>query len=229
MSTLTSHNGLQVVTPDPTGAGGLAINNNFIALSTPLETTDPSSSNNSSEGYSIGSRWYNTATGVEWICTDATGAAVWVAVVGGLSVTPGATGTASGGNAGGAGGTFANPVVQLLGGNGGNAGTGVAGTAGGGADGPLIQIQPGNSGNAAGSVAGDAGIIDTYGTPDQGAIVQIQTGAGGSSASGGGIGRSGGNIVRGSAGSSNGGRLFRINTGVGGNGQSNITAATPGA
>ena len=34
MSTLTSYNGLQVVTPNPTGPGGLAINNYFKAVST---------------------------------------------------------------------------------------------------------------------------------------------------------------------------------------------------
>jgi hypothetical protein len=78
MSTLTSYNGISVVSPEPTAAGGKAINDNFKALSTPLHTTDPGSSDDSSSYFSVGSRWFNTATGVEWLCTDDTvGAAVW--------------------------------------------------------------------------------------------------------------------------------------------------------
>ena len=42
------------------------------------------------------------------------------------------------------------------------------------------------------------------------------------------MGGSGGNIVRGSFASSNGGRLFQINTGAGGNGQSNNDGGNAG-
>jgi hypothetical protein len=82
MSSLTSYNGLSVLTPEPSAAGGKAINDNFKALSTAQETSDPGSSNDNTEGYSVGSRWINTTTGVEWLCTSsATGAATWVAMV----------------------------------------------------------------------------------------------------------------------------------------------------
>lgn len=82
MSSLTSYNGLSVLTPEPSAAGGKAINDNFKALSTAQETSNPGSSNDNTEGYSVGSRWVNTTTGIEWLCTSsATGAAVWVAMV----------------------------------------------------------------------------------------------------------------------------------------------------
>ena len=81
MSTLTSYNGLRVVAPDPTGNGGLAINNNFKALSTHVSTLGPTSGNDSSQGFVVGSRWYNSTTTVESICLDNTAsAAVWVPI-----------------------------------------------------------------------------------------------------------------------------------------------------
>jgi hypothetical protein len=84
MSTLTSCNGLQVVSPAPTGAGGLAINNNFKALSTHVDTVNPTTSDDGTQGFVAGSRWYNSSTTVEWICTsNATGAAAWTAVASG--------------------------------------------------------------------------------------------------------------------------------------------------
>ncbi|HET6247564.1 MAG TPA: hypothetical protein VFE47_07705 [Tepidisphaeraceae bacterium] len=82
MSTLTSYNGLEVVTPSPlAGAGGAAINDNFIALSTKIATTIPGPTDDSDSGYSEGSRWYDSGTTAEWVCTDATpGAAMWKAI-----------------------------------------------------------------------------------------------------------------------------------------------------
>lgn len=42
-------------------------------------TVDPSTSDDTTLGYGQGSRWLNTSTNVEWVCTDATeGAANWV-------------------------------------------------------------------------------------------------------------------------------------------------------
>jgi hypothetical protein len=80
-SSLTSYNGLSVITPEPTASGGKAINDNFKALSTALKTTNPASSNDNTQGYSVGSRWFNSTTGVEWLCTSSTtGAAVWVSM-----------------------------------------------------------------------------------------------------------------------------------------------------
>jgi len=49
--------------------------NNYIA------TTDPTSSDDNTQGYSQGSKWYNTVSGEAYLCVDAsTGAAVWVLV-----------------------------------------------------------------------------------------------------------------------------------------------------
>lgn len=43
-------------------------------------TTNPTTSNDQTQGFVAGSRWYNTSTGDLFICTSAaTGAAVWVA------------------------------------------------------------------------------------------------------------------------------------------------------
>lgn len=45
-------------------------------------TADPTVSDDSASGYSVGSRWINTTTGVQFICTDpANGTAVWKEVV----------------------------------------------------------------------------------------------------------------------------------------------------
>lgn len=42
-------------------------------------TADPTASNDSAQGYSVGSRWFNQATGDVFVCTDpGAGAAVWV-------------------------------------------------------------------------------------------------------------------------------------------------------
>jgi len=62
---------------DPTNGefkANLAFTNNFAA------TTNPTVSNDSSQGYSVGSVWVNTATGSAFTLLDATvGAAVWAA------------------------------------------------------------------------------------------------------------------------------------------------------
>jgi len=76
-----TYNGIQVVTPAPAGAGGLAINNNFMALSTHVDTVNPAAGNDSTQNFAVGSRWYNSSTTVEWVCLDNTAsAAVWTAV-----------------------------------------------------------------------------------------------------------------------------------------------------
>ena len=96
--------------PDPSGAGGLAINNNFKVLAdrfANLATSDPGTT---ATGYAPGARWLNTANGIEWICTSTTGASTWVPVgataesvtisptgsATGLTVVPGASGTGRG-------------------------------------------------------------------------------------------------------------------------------------
>jgi len=73
--------GLQVVTPDPPDAGGAAINANFKALATMIASADPGVDDDSTAGFGVGSRWYNSASSVEWICLDATpGDADWAAI-----------------------------------------------------------------------------------------------------------------------------------------------------
>lgn len=62
----------QVKTAIATLIAAAAPQSNFAAA------VDPAVGNDSSEGYAVGSKWYNTATGGWWLCTDATaGAAVW--------------------------------------------------------------------------------------------------------------------------------------------------------
>jgi hypothetical protein len=83
MSTLTSYNGLQIATPAPTGYGGNAVNNNFKALATRIDTVDPTAGADSTQGFSAGSRWYNSSSGNEWICLSAApGAASWAVITG---------------------------------------------------------------------------------------------------------------------------------------------------
>lgn len=49
------------------------------ALSNFGATTDPTVSNDNTQDYGVGSRWFNSTTGIEWICqAAATGAAVWL-------------------------------------------------------------------------------------------------------------------------------------------------------
>lgn len=70
--------GLQIVSPEPTGEGGVALNENFKALTENLAEVDPGVDDDALAGYAAGSRWLNTLTGVEWVCVDPTeGAAVW--------------------------------------------------------------------------------------------------------------------------------------------------------
>lgn len=90
------------------------------------EAADPGATNDSTQGYSLGSKWYNTSTGIWWRCTSATaGAATWVS-----NVQAGAnnTGTVAGGATnvlGGSAVTAAGGAAVLKGGlstkgNGGN-------------------------------------------------------------------------------------------------------------
>lgn len=60
-------------TPSEVGLGNVPnLKMNLVA------TTDPSSSDDSNDGYAVGSRWVNTSTDEEYVCTDASvGAANW--------------------------------------------------------------------------------------------------------------------------------------------------------
>lgn len=86
MATLQNYKGLQVVSPDPTGDGGLAINNDIKSLvdwnprCTWDATVDPGVNDDSdpANNYQVGSQWLNTTTDALFVCVDATvGAAVW--------------------------------------------------------------------------------------------------------------------------------------------------------
>ena len=79
MSSLTTYQGVQIVTPTPTGDAGKALNSNFVALATFLDTSDPTSANDASQGFAKGSRWYNTSTKKEFICVDPT-VATWTMI-----------------------------------------------------------------------------------------------------------------------------------------------------
>jgi hypothetical protein len=64
---------------------GTGVRNNFSA------TTNPTVINDSAEGYSVGSIWFNTVTDVEWLCySNTAGTAVWTPTI------PGGAGYISG-------------------------------------------------------------------------------------------------------------------------------------
>jgi hypothetical protein len=98
MASLADYYGLSTLTPDPTGAAGLAINNNFkeLALRTgPVlahPSDDPKVDDDDIGGEGNGifykwSLWHNESTDEVFICADpATGSAVWIAMgAGGLA------------------------------------------------------------------------------------------------------------------------------------------------
>lgn len=86
MATLTSYRGLNVVSPDPTGAGGLAIQNDFKSLvdwspkSVWSQTTDPTVNDDQGDDFYPGSMWLRTDVTPPklFVCKSAApGAAVW--------------------------------------------------------------------------------------------------------------------------------------------------------
>lgn len=80
MATLTSYKGLEVV-ENATGAGGEAITDDFKILAdrAPFPSiSNPTSGDDSADGFAAGSTWLNTTTDTMWVCVDATtGSAVW--------------------------------------------------------------------------------------------------------------------------------------------------------
>lgn len=90
MATLTSYRGLQVVSPDPTGDGGLAIQDDLKSLvdwspkSVWAQSADPTASDDQTADYFPGSLWLRTDTTPPklFVCEDSsTGAAVWTQVL----------------------------------------------------------------------------------------------------------------------------------------------------
>ncbi|GIX04970.1 MAG: hypothetical protein KatS3mg114_0839 [Planctomycetaceae bacterium] len=86
MATLTTYRGLQVVTPDPTGDGGLAIQDDLKSLvdwspkSVWAQSTDPTVSDDQTADYFPGSLWLRIDSSPPklFVCeSSATGAAVW--------------------------------------------------------------------------------------------------------------------------------------------------------
>lgn len=87
MASLTNYKGLSVITPTPSGAGGNAINNDFKLLvdwnpkSKWDATASPSTTDDSSENYQVGSLWYNTSDQELKLCIDDTAnSAEWIDV-----------------------------------------------------------------------------------------------------------------------------------------------------
>jgi len=86
MATLTAYKGLQVVSPDPTGDGGLAIQDDFKALvdwspkSSWSENADPTANDDQTDDYYPGSLWLRTDTTPPklFVCqSSGTGSAIW--------------------------------------------------------------------------------------------------------------------------------------------------------
>ena len=88
MATLTDYKGLEVVTPDPTGAGGLAIQDDLKELADrdgPVHEAAANPTVNDDDADTAGngkfykwSKWRNTSTNSAFICLDPTAtAAVW--------------------------------------------------------------------------------------------------------------------------------------------------------
>lgn len=85
MSSLTNYKGLQVVAPNPSGAGGFALNADLKALvdwnpkSKWDATSPPSASDDEGDDFQVGSLWYDASGGTLSICTDAsTDSAIWL-------------------------------------------------------------------------------------------------------------------------------------------------------
>lgn len=89
---VVDYKGIQVLSPAPTGDGGLLIQQNFSELTDRIPTcyhtgvtdVDPSEDNDGEDTaglgtkFYVGSRWINEVTGYEYVCVDnSTGAAVW--------------------------------------------------------------------------------------------------------------------------------------------------------
>jgi hypothetical protein len=179
----------------------LAFTNNFAA------TAAPTVSNDTSQGYSVGSTWVNMATNPDtiYVCTDATkGAAVWLlsatSSAAGQFVAPAATTpTGTGGAAsitGGAGGTTS-------GAGGAASQTGGAATAGNSAGGAATQAGGAGSGSSAGGAATQTGGVG--GATGAGGASSVIGGAGGSTSGTGGVASVTGGA--GSAGNANGGSV----------------------
>ena len=88
MPTLVEYKRLKLVAPAPTVAGSSS-GDNFRALADRfayLATVNPGTSNDNAQGFAVGSRWYNTSTHNEYICTDDTGGAAQWFLVGSASI-----------------------------------------------------------------------------------------------------------------------------------------------
>jgi|GEM_PF-6286646 len=90
MSTLVDYRGLQVVSPDPTGEGGLAIQNDLKDLvdwhpkSVWAQTADPTASDDESADFFPGSLWLRTDVTPPklFVCrSNSPGAAVWTPIL----------------------------------------------------------------------------------------------------------------------------------------------------
>lgn len=81
---LVDYKGIQILDPAPTADAGLALHSNFMELADRIgpcnysAVEDPVATNDTTEGYEVGSFWLNNATDEVFFCTDNTeDAAVW--------------------------------------------------------------------------------------------------------------------------------------------------------
>lgn len=97
MPSLTSYRGIQVLSPDPSGAGGLAIQNDLKQIvdwqprSVWAQSADPAANDDEGDDFYPGSRWLRTNTSPPrlFVCqSSAAGAAVWKPVLLELSQDP---------------------------------------------------------------------------------------------------------------------------------------------
>jgi hypothetical protein len=81
MSAWLNYKGIEVPSATPPVNAGERLRDDILELADRAPTnadTDPTISDDSDTGFFVGSQWLNTATGVMWVCTDATAdAAVW--------------------------------------------------------------------------------------------------------------------------------------------------------
>lgn len=183
------------------------VNVNVALINNYAATTDPGVSNDITQGYSVGSNWYNSSDDVWWVCVSAAeGAAEWqVLTTGGGTpgqvVAPAAAGATDAGGAalikGGAGGATS-------GAGGASTVQGGAATGGNSAGGAGVVVGGAGHGSSAGGAVSATGGVG--GATGAGGAASVTGGAGGATSGAGGVASVSGGA--GSAGNANGGSVL---------------------
>lgn len=183
------------------------VNVNVALINNYAATADPGVNNGITQGYSVGSVWYNATDGIWWVCEDASdGAASWavqttggsspgqvVAPDAGAATDPGDAALLKGGAGGATSGAGGAATVQGGASTGGNS-AGGAGVVVGGA---------GHGSSAGGAVSATGGVGGATGA---GGAASVTGGAGGATSGAGGVASVTGGA--GSAGNANGGSVL---------------------